>query len=63
MAPSSGLGDANGHAVDDRHTNWAWGEPDDFFGQDCGVIVTSSGEWRDENCNDPRPFICRRQLE
>ncbi len=33
-------------------------EPNDFFGEDCGVM-RSDGEWNDVACNQRYPFICR----
>jgi C-type mannose receptor len=41
-------------------TNWSSGSPDDFFNQDCAVLISSdaTGAWNDKACDDQRPFVC-----
>jgi hypothetical protein len=51
-------GDENGGSVDGRYNNWAPGEPNDLFGQDCAVMRRDDGRWDDIDCGSARPFIC-----
>jgi CotH protein/lectin-like protein/putative metal-binding protein len=40
--------------------DWARGEPDNAgCNQDCVVLDTDDGHWRDPHCLEHRPFICR----
>jgi hypothetical protein len=41
-------------------TAWDRGEPDNAgCNQDCAVLDTTDGRWRDTHCLEHRPFICR----
>jgi len=40
-------------------TNWAWGEPNNWFNEDCTEMYVG-GKWNDQSCNKKRPFICKR---
>lgn len=40
------------------YTRWDTGEPNDNSGADCVTIVSSSGRWRTEPCNDRNAFVC-----
>jgi hypothetical protein len=43
------------------YTHWDEGEPNDGGGEDCGVIMTTTGrtaEWDDRGCGSERPSVC-----
>ncbi|XP_019626198.1 PREDICTED: uncharacterized protein LOC109471349 [Branchiostoma belcheri] len=42
------------------YSNWRPGQPDNYNGQDCGVIW-SDGTWNDGPCHDSKPFLCQLQ--
>ena len=37
---------------------WREGEPNDFVNEDCTVL--NNAEWDDDQCDEPRDFICER---
>lgn len=40
--------------------NWMEGQPDNFNNEDCVMLVGyNHGQWRDEQCNMSRKFICK----
>jgi hypothetical protein len=39
------------------YLNWAWFQPDDFFGQDC-VGLDEGGSYSDRDCGSTRGYIC-----
>jgi hypothetical protein len=41
-------------------TNWASGQPDNFFDEDCAVILsnTPTGAWDDIGCDSVKSFVC-----
>lgn len=54
-------GSASGAAVGTAYTNWRSGEPNDFFGEDCGVFQDGSEQWNDEPCeciDCDHAFVC-----
>ncbi|XP_067232917.1 C-type mannose receptor 2-like [Chanodichthys erythropterus] len=44
-----------------RYINWAAGNPDDYYGEDCLSILINSGAWNDDNCENKRGYICKRR--
>ncbi|TRY84221.1 hypothetical protein DNTS_026642 [Danionella cerebrum] len=44
-----------------RYINWAKGNPDDYFGEDCLSMLINSGAWNDDNCEYNRGYICKRR--
>lgn len=48
----------NGSTLPGFYANWAANEPNDFFGQDCGVMLTN-GQWDDESCSSSRHYVCK----
>jgi hypothetical protein len=40
-------------------TRWQGGQPNDFDGEDCGVMRAEADDWNDNDCADLRPFVCR----
>jgi cysteine-rich repeat protein len=40
-------------------TNWANGEPNDEYGEDC-LLILPTGLWNDGNCSSNRPGLCER---
>uniref|UniRef100_A0A673L5J8 C-type lectin domain-containing protein n=1 Tax=Sinocyclocheilus rhinocerous TaxID=307959 RepID=A0A673L5J8_9TELE len=41
-----------------RYINWASGNPDDYYNEDCLSILINSGAWNDDNCENKRGYIC-----
>ncbi len=50
-------GEDNGYSVGGLYENWENNEPDDTFGQDCGIILTD-GVWNDADCGDSYHYVC-----
>uniref|UniRef100_A0A671KKV4 C-type lectin domain-containing protein n=1 Tax=Sinocyclocheilus anshuiensis TaxID=1608454 RepID=A0A671KKV4_9TELE len=44
-----------------RYINWASGNPDDYYNEDCLSILINSGAWNDDNCENKRGYICKRR--
>ncbi|XP_007252805.3 macrophage mannose receptor 1 [Astyanax mexicanus] len=44
-----------------RYINWASGNPDDYYGEDCLTIYINSGYWNDDNCDYKRGYVCKRR--
>ena len=40
------------------YTNWSSGEPNNSGDEDCGAILSSSGNWNDAPCANTYPFVC-----
>ena len=41
------------------YRNWAGGQPDNWFDEDCTVINWgSSRQWNDEDCGSRKPYLC-----
>ncbi|XP_033745477.1 C-type lectin domain family 17, member A-like [Pecten maximus] len=42
---------------------WQSGEPNDDYGEDCGVLKRTRQEWNDLNCLDQRPYaVCEARF-
>ena len=39
-------------------TAWAWRQPDDYNGEDCGSMFVIDGAWNDDDCEKKQPFMC-----
>uniref|UniRef100_A0A8C1F879 C-type lectin domain-containing protein n=1 Tax=Cyprinus carpio carpio TaxID=630221 RepID=A0A8C1F879_CYPCA len=37
------------------------GNPDDYYNEDCLSILINSGAWNDDDCDNKRGYICKRQ--
>ncbi|KAJ8402327.1 hypothetical protein AAFF_G00368160 [Aldrovandia affinis] len=44
-----------------RYINWAAGNPDDYYGEDCLSMLINTGFWNDDNCSYRRGYICKRR--
>ncbi|XP_035247102.1 macrophage mannose receptor 1 [Anguilla anguilla] len=44
-----------------RYINWAAGQPDNYYGEDCLSMLINSGYWNDDNCAYQRGYICKRR--
>uniref|UniRef100_A0A8C1F6R6 Uncharacterized protein n=1 Tax=Cyprinus carpio TaxID=7962 RepID=A0A8C1F6R6_CYPCA len=44
-----------------RYINWASGNPDDYYNEDCLSILINSGAWNDDDCDNKRGYICKRR--
>ncbi|KAJ8338950.1 hypothetical protein SKAU_G00357360 [Synaphobranchus kaupii] len=44
-----------------RYINWAGGNPDNYYGEDCLSMLINSGYWNDDNCAHRRGYICKRR--
>ncbi|XP_066502466.1 lymphocyte antigen 75, partial [Hoplias malabaricus] len=42
-----------------RFVNWASGNPDNYYGEDCLTIYINGGKWNDDNCEYNRGYICK----
>jgi hypothetical protein len=45
----------------DSYTNWGGVEPNDWQGEDCGIMNTPVGDWADFPCEWDEPYICESQ--
>ena len=44
-----------------HYVNWADGQPNDYFDQDCvSVLEDGSGKWDDNHCTYDKKFICKK---
>ena len=43
--------------------NFGGGQPDDWWGEDCGMMWISGGAWNDGDCWDYMYFICEASFE
>ncbi|XP_078667263.1 uncharacterized protein LOC144909086 [Branchiostoma floridae x Branchiostoma belcheri] len=41
------------------YANWNAGEPNDYKGEDCALLLTSEHVWNDATCAATLPFICQ----
>lgn len=47
-----------------HYFNWADGQPNDLFDQDCvSVLEDGSGQWDDNHCTYTKLFICEKMAE
>jgi hypothetical protein len=51
-------GNQPGSAVGGLYNKWTSVEPNDLFGEDCGIMVQNTGEWNDIACTLTRSFVC-----
>lgn len=57
-------GGAFGSAVGGRYANWKWGQPDNWFNQDCAAMeLLGAGQWADRACTELLEFVCERPLD
>lgn len=51
-------GGPHGTPVEGAYTNWFFGQPDDFFGEDCAIHKGHVNAWWDVDCRHRFDFVC-----